>query len=150
MQKSNLAHVGLFGTRGCTCEKGNLIEAKRWVTLRYEFLSKKVTKKTQQKGIANKSTNKNSILQFYSLWSPPKSWLPCGSGDDFRDFAVTPARGCSGLFCDPKEAQDSPKTAQESPREPKRVPRGSQRPPRESQESPKRVPRDPEKSVLLR
>ena len=24
---------------------------------------------------------------------------------------------CSGLFCDPKEAQDSPKTAQESPRD---------------------------------
>ena len=44
MQKSNLAHVGLFDTRGCTCVKVNPIEAKRLVTLRYEFLSKKVTK----------------------------------------------------------------------------------------------------------
>ena len=44
MQKSNLAHVGLFDTRGCTCEKVSFIETKRWVTLRYEFLSKKDTK----------------------------------------------------------------------------------------------------------
>ena len=51
MQKSNLAHVGLFDTRGCTCVKVNSIKAKRWVTLRYEFVKKghqKNNKKTEQ------------------------------------------------------------------------------------------------------
>ena len=44
MQKSILAHVGLFEARGCTCEKVSFIKAKRWVTLSYKFLSNEVVK----------------------------------------------------------------------------------------------------------
>ena len=50
-----------------------------------------------------------------------KMELPCGNGDDFREFGGIPALGL--LWADPKEAQDSPKTAQESPREPETAPR---------------------------
>ena len=64
MQKCNLAHVGMFDTRGWTCEKNSFNEAKRWVTLRYEFLSKKITKK-QQKDREKQFTKQKSILQFF-------------------------------------------------------------------------------------
>ena len=44
---------------------------------------------------------------------------------------------CSGLFCDPKEAQDSPKTAQESPREPETAPREPEEVPEDANERPR-------------
>ena len=44
IQKYILAHAVLFEARGCTCKKISFIKAKRWVMLRYRFLSKKVNK----------------------------------------------------------------------------------------------------------
>ena len=44
---------------------------------------------------------------------------------------------CSGLFCDPKEAQDSPKTAQEMPREPETAPREPREVPEDAKERPR-------------
>ena len=87
MQKSNLAHVGLFDTRGCTCEKVSFIETKRWVTLRYKFLSKRTPKK-QQKDRANKKTKKHSILQFVFALEPSKILAPVWEWWRFSEHVI--------------------------------------------------------------
>ena len=56
--------------------------------------------------------------------------LPCGSGDDFRDFGGTPALG---LLWAVLRSQGGPRQPQDSPREPKRArdgPQGARRGPR--------------------
>ena len=50
------------------------------------FCQKRSPKK-QQKDRAKKHKKNNSILQFFSLWNPPKSLLPCGSGDDSKKMS---------------------------------------------------------------
>ena len=94
-----MAHVGLFETRSCTCEKVSFIATKRWVTLRYEFCQKTSSNKQQKE----RETLTQKIAHFRRpracriLWTSPtppdthQKHVDSGGGVPrrFRSFSST-------------------------------------------------------------